>query len=366
MASIRQLDTENGDYDLTSQVTVLTHTVPDGPTLCVASVYLGDGVKNLDGSGGDFELEIIVDGNSYDGGVQTKTLGTQVRAFLQSVPFMVRDDDVVLVKVKSPNAADTDVDVTAFLDDMSPLQSDDKGDVLASADTISQSMINLSLQLDAAETAIIAQGDAAWVTATGFSTLTTADVNAEVDTAISDYDPPTKAELDAAVTSLKGADGDTHEDLSDEIAGVLAAIPASVSGSLTVQTVTGGSNSEYTNAEEIVRGSRWPAGSGWTVLTMTKSGGWPADVEDWTWTMRLSSAQAGGSVDLEITADVVSVSGTTLTLKFYATPTQTASLPGSGRQKYYVEIKSVDGSDIVSFYDSFEGYAWVRGSAGSV
>lgn len=39
------------------------------------------------------------------------------------------------------------------------------------------------------------QGD--WVTATGFSTLTAAQVNAEVDTALSDYDAPTRAEATA-------------------------------------------------------------------------------------------------------------------------------------------------------------------------
>jgi len=35
--------------------------------------------------------------------------------------------------------------------------------------------------------------------------LSAADVNAEVDTALSDYDPPTKTEMDAAFTEIKGA-----------------------------------------------------------------------------------------------------------------------------------------------------------------
>lgn len=53
--------------------------------------------------------------------------------------------------------------------------------------------------------AIRNRGDVAWLTATGFSTLTAAQVNAEVDTALADYDGPTKAELDAAFTEIKGA-----------------------------------------------------------------------------------------------------------------------------------------------------------------
>lgn len=43
---------------------------------------------------------------------------------------------------------------------------------------------------------------AAALLAYGASTLTAAQVNAEVDTALADYDPPTKAELDSAVAPL--------------------------------------------------------------------------------------------------------------------------------------------------------------------
>ena len=74
--SITQLDTENGDYDLTSQQTVLTDT-PDASVakLCRAVVLVGDGSKDLDGTGGDFELEITIGGNSVQPGPQTITLG---------------------------------------------------------------------------------------------------------------------------------------------------------------------------------------------------------------------------------------------------------------------------------------------------
>jgi len=164
--------------------------------------------------------------------------------------------------------------------------------------------------------------------------------------------------LGAAESAIRGADS---RDLSE----VYDAIPASIAGSLTVQTVDGTTSADYTDSEEIVRGGRWPAGSGWITCTLTKSGGWPDDVESWTWSLLLAPAQAGGAADLEIEADSVSLSGTTLTVKFVATPTQTATLPGTGRTKFYVELKSTDGSGLVSVYDQFEGYAWVRTRAGN-
>lgn len=47
--------------------------------------------------------------------------------------------------------------------------------------------------------------------------LSAADVNTEVDTALADYDGPTKAELDAAELAIRGADSDTLETLSDQL-----------------------------------------------------------------------------------------------------------------------------------------------------
>jgi hypothetical protein len=47
-----------------------------------------------------------------------------------------------------------------------------------------------------------------------------AEVNTEVDTALADYDGPTKAELDSAESNIRGADSDTLKTLSDQIDGV--------------------------------------------------------------------------------------------------------------------------------------------------
>ena len=50
--------------------------------------------------------------------------------------------------------------------------------------------------------------------------ISTAQVNTEADSAISDYDPPTKAELDTAESNIRGADSDDLKDLSDQVDGI--------------------------------------------------------------------------------------------------------------------------------------------------
>jgi len=47
--------------------------------------------------------------------------------------------------------------------------------------------------------------------------LSTAQVNVEVDSALADYDGPTKAELDASELAIRGVDSDTLKTLSDQL-----------------------------------------------------------------------------------------------------------------------------------------------------
>ncbi len=122
--TIALLDTENADRDLTSQVVVLTHTITEGPSKLQVKVDLGDGVKDLDGTGGDFELQIEVNGRVWDGGVQTKAIGTEIETFIESQQFTANEGDEIIAKVKSPNAGDSDVDVTAYLYDMNKTVTD--------------------------------------------------------------------------------------------------------------------------------------------------------------------------------------------------------------------------------------------------
>lgn len=47
--------------------------------------------------------------------------------------------------------------------------------------------------------------------------ISSADVNSEVDSALADYDAPTKDELDIAETNIRGTDNDTLKTISDQI-----------------------------------------------------------------------------------------------------------------------------------------------------
>ena len=116
-----QLDKENADRNLTSQVTVLTHT-PNAaaPSMVQGMVALGDGSKNLDGSGGLFEFTITIAGQTVQGDPQQIQFSTAVRSSVWTVPFPVPANTAVILKAKSPNAADSDVDTTAYLYGVGP------------------------------------------------------------------------------------------------------------------------------------------------------------------------------------------------------------------------------------------------------
>lgn len=113
---ITLLDSENADRDLTSLVTCLTHTPnPERPLLCKAVVKLGDGSKDLDQSLDDtFILDITVGSSMIRKEIDCYVTVSD-RQTLESDPFVVAASDEVVVKVKSPNPADSDVNVTAYL-----------------------------------------------------------------------------------------------------------------------------------------------------------------------------------------------------------------------------------------------------------
>lgn len=108
---------ENADRDLTSQMTCLTDTpnVPNG-TQCRGLIEFGDGTKDLDGSGGTFEFVVTVDGQTVQPSPQKVVFGTNAaRSSVWTTPFPVPANKEVILWAKSPNSADTDVDVTASL-----------------------------------------------------------------------------------------------------------------------------------------------------------------------------------------------------------------------------------------------------------
>jgi len=116
---ITQLDTENANYDLTTQQTVLTHTPNvNAPVLCQGLILLGDGVDNLDGTGGNFEVTVTVGGQVIEPDPKVVAFSTAPRAAVWTDAFPVPANAEVLLKIKSPNAGDDDVDVTASLHDV--------------------------------------------------------------------------------------------------------------------------------------------------------------------------------------------------------------------------------------------------------
>ncbi len=126
--SVTQLDTENADKDLTSLVTVLTDT-PDAADniMCQGYIVLGDGAKDLDGTGGNFQLVITVGGQTVQPSPEVVAFGTEVRSAVWTAIFPVPSNTEVILRVLSPNVADTDVDVTAYLYNMSSVSAGWRG-----------------------------------------------------------------------------------------------------------------------------------------------------------------------------------------------------------------------------------------------
>lgn len=120
----------------------------------------------------------------------------------------------------------------------------------------------------------------------------------------------------------------------------------------------------YTYSGELIRGSRWPPWDGEVTVTIKFTAGWPIGAELWTWLLRFSRENLGGTADLEVTADSVTRDdpNTALILKFIATPTQTLSLPPKV-PKFYVDISANDGV-VLHIHDATQGYALVRLAAG--
>ena len=88
--------------------------------LCQGYIAFGDGTKDLDGSGGNFEIVITVGGQTIQASPEVVAFGTEVRSAVWTEIFPVPANTEVVLKAKSPNGADTDVDVTAYLYDIAP------------------------------------------------------------------------------------------------------------------------------------------------------------------------------------------------------------------------------------------------------
>lgn len=77
--------------------------------ICQIVTHLGDGVNNLDGSGGDFELTLQFGSQVNMPDPQLIAFSTATRASVFTEQFVLPRNETVTAKIKSPNAADTSV-----------------------------------------------------------------------------------------------------------------------------------------------------------------------------------------------------------------------------------------------------------------
>ena len=77
-----------------------------------------------------------------------------------------------------------------------------------------------------------------------------------------------------------------------------------------------------------------------------------------------ASTREGSTPELELTAKTAAISGNDLTLTFYAEDGETDTLGGSGRVRFWVDLKSDNNGD-VSLWDAVAGTAMVRDKVGA-
>ena len=133
---IEQLDTENADRDIkTAYIACLTHTPSTVEAMqCQAALHLGDGAKDLDGTGGTFKIKVNIGSQESHELSYTVTAG-DTRTVLWTEPFPVPANTAVVIYLLSPNAADADVDVTGYLYDCDPLGVTPNADILTTLAT---------------------------------------------------------------------------------------------------------------------------------------------------------------------------------------------------------------------------------------
>ncbi len=108
--------------NITSQTTAISYTnSSDEIQICQGIVRLGDGVNNLDGTGGDFELTLQFGDRVTQPDPQLIYFSTAVQANIFTTQFPLPINETVTLKIKSPNTADTSVWVHACVYEVSEI-----------------------------------------------------------------------------------------------------------------------------------------------------------------------------------------------------------------------------------------------------
>jgi len=112
----------------------------------------------------------------------------------------------------------------------------------------------------------------------------------------------------------------------------------------------------------ITRGGLFPVGGRRGRVRLTDTSGWTDSEDGWTWALLISRQRGGGTPDLSIEADEVSIAGNVLSAWFKADDSVTAALADIGI--YNVDLQSTDGSGNVSIWHVVEGTVRVQDETG--
>jgi hypothetical protein len=111
---------QTANFDLTTTAKTVLTLVPDSTRarhiqigLQLGGALVTTAEKNLDGTGGAFEVEVLIDGIPWNGSVEATLAAGTTQVILFTGEFNVQAGQEVTVTVLSPNAADDDVDVQA-------------------------------------------------------------------------------------------------------------------------------------------------------------------------------------------------------------------------------------------------------------
>jgi len=105
------IESQNGDYNLTSAATVYNKTATvDGEYELEFNV--GDGTKNLAAALGTLSVRLTVGGQVVGGAAQPVYKADSTRVQFRTGPIFVASGATLSATLKSSNASDTDVDVT--------------------------------------------------------------------------------------------------------------------------------------------------------------------------------------------------------------------------------------------------------------
>jgi hypothetical protein len=125
---------------------------------------LGDGVNDLDGSGGEFEYTMMLDSNTLQPDPQLIWFNTQTRANAFTEQFVLPRGATVIFKLKSPNAADTSVWVRVCIYEVGIFS------ILDDLDYIKSRLASETITTPSPETGTSGAGGGVYATTTGTGT----------------------------------------------------------------------------------------------------------------------------------------------------------------------------------------------------